>query len=85
MKQQFLDVYDEEHARTLRVLHAYPEDKLNLRPHPKLKTARELPGELAAASETENRPRARLGFRPRALPRHQSLERRVRERRRRQR
>jgi len=42
MKQQFLDVYDEEHARTLRVLHAYPEDKLNLRPHPKLKTAREL-------------------------------------------
>jgi uncharacterized damage-inducible protein DinB len=42
MKQQFLDVYDEEHARTLRVLHAYPEDKLDLRPHPKLKTAREL-------------------------------------------
>src|SRR4029077_20914904 len=42
MKQQFLDVYDEEHARTMRVLHAYPEDKLDLRPHPKLKTAREL-------------------------------------------
>jgi uncharacterized damage-inducible protein DinB len=42
MKQQFLDVYDEEHARTMRVLQAYPEDKLNLRPHPKLKTAREL-------------------------------------------
>jgi uncharacterized damage-inducible protein DinB len=42
MKQQFLDVYDEEHARTMRVLHAYPEDKLDLRPHPKLKNAREL-------------------------------------------
>jgi uncharacterized damage-inducible protein DinB len=42
MKQQFLDVYDEEHARTKRVLHAYPEDKLDLRPHSKLKTAREL-------------------------------------------
>src|SRR3954454_10925784 len=42
MKQQFLDVYDEEHARTMRVLRAYPEDKLDLQPHPKLKTAREL-------------------------------------------
>jgi uncharacterized damage-inducible protein DinB len=41
-KQQFLDTYDDEHARTMRVLKAYPEDKLDLRPHPKLKTAREL-------------------------------------------
>jgi uncharacterized damage-inducible protein DinB len=42
MKQQFLDVYDQELATTMRVLLAYPEDKLDLRPHPKLKTAREL-------------------------------------------
>lgn len=42
MKQQFLDVYDQELATTTRVLLAYPEDKLELRPHPKSKTAREL-------------------------------------------
>ena len=41
-KQEFLDTYDEEHARTMRVLSAYPKDKLDLRPHPKCKTAREL-------------------------------------------
>lgn len=42
MKQQFLDVYDREHATTMRVLRNYPQDKLDLRPHEKLKTAREL-------------------------------------------
>lgn len=41
-KQQFLDTYEEEHAKTMRVLRAYPKDKLELRPHPKCKTAREL-------------------------------------------
>jgi uncharacterized damage-inducible protein DinB len=41
-KQQFLDTYDHEHAITLRVLRAYPADQLDLRPHAKLKTAREL-------------------------------------------
>ena len=41
-KQEFLKTYDEEHARTMRVLKAYPKDKLDLRPHPKLKNAREL-------------------------------------------
>ena len=40
--QQFLDDYDHEHATTMRVLRAYPTDKLDLRPHPKSKTAREL-------------------------------------------
>jgi uncharacterized damage-inducible protein DinB len=42
VKEQFLDAYDREHATTLRVLHNYPTDKLELRPHPKLKNAREL-------------------------------------------
>lgn len=42
MKQQFLEVFDQEHDRTMRVLRAYPEDKLDLRPHPKAKSAREL-------------------------------------------
>jgi uncharacterized damage-inducible protein DinB len=41
-KQQFLDVYEEEHARTMRVLRAYPADKAELRPHAMCKTAREL-------------------------------------------
>lgn len=41
-KQQFLETYDREHATTLRVLRAYPPDKSELRPNPKLKTAREL-------------------------------------------
>ena len=41
-REQFLEVYDQEHKRTLRVLRAYPRDKAELRPHPKSRTAREL-------------------------------------------
>jgi uncharacterized damage-inducible protein DinB len=41
-KQQFLDAYEREHATTMKVLRAFPTDQLDLRPHPKLKTAREL-------------------------------------------
>jgi hypothetical protein len=41
-KEQFLAVYEDEHQRTMRILHAYPEDKLDLRPHAMSKTAREL-------------------------------------------
>lgn len=41
-KQQFLDVFEREHATTVRVLRAYPADKLDLRPHKMCKTAREL-------------------------------------------
>ena len=41
-KQQFLDAYEREHETTMRVLRSYPADKLDLRPHPKCKTAREL-------------------------------------------
>ena len=41
-KQQFLEAYEREHARTMKVLHAYPKDQLDLRPHPGVKTAREL-------------------------------------------
>lgn len=41
-KHQFLDGYEREHATTMRVLRAYPTDKLDLRPHPKCPTAREL-------------------------------------------
>jgi uncharacterized damage-inducible protein DinB len=41
-KQRFLHEYEKEHATTKRVLDAFPEDKLDERFHPKLKTAREL-------------------------------------------
>src|SRR5258707_12654342 len=41
-KDQFLDAYEREHAITTRLLLAYPANKLDLRPAPKCKTAREL-------------------------------------------
>jgi len=41
-RQQFLDAYEREHAITMKILRAYPPDKAELRPHPKLKNAREL-------------------------------------------
>ena len=41
-KKQFLDACNREHAITMRVLRAYPEDRLDLQPHPKCKTARDL-------------------------------------------
>lgn len=41
-KDDFLRTYDAEHAKTVAVLRAYPEDQLDLRPHPKLKSAKEL-------------------------------------------
>jgi uncharacterized damage-inducible protein DinB len=41
-KEQFLDGFERETATTLKVLKAYPESQSELRPHEKLKTAREL-------------------------------------------
>src|SRR6185503_2058115 len=41
-KQQFLDAYHREHATTMKVLRSYPADKTELRPHHRLRTAREL-------------------------------------------
>jgi uncharacterized damage-inducible protein DinB len=40
--QQFLEVFDREHATTVRVLRAYPENKLDLKPHTMCKNARDL-------------------------------------------
>ena len=40
--QQFLDVYEKEHATTMRVLRAFPPEKADLRPHAMCKTAKEL-------------------------------------------
>ena len=41
-KEQFLDSYEKEHATTMRVLRAYPTDKLDLKPAEKCNTARGL-------------------------------------------
>ena len=41
-RQLFLNAYEREHEITMRVLRAYPTDQLELRPHPRAKTAREL-------------------------------------------
>jgi uncharacterized damage-inducible protein DinB len=41
-KQAFLDTYDREHATTMRVLRAYPDDQLDFKPHPRSNSARDL-------------------------------------------
>lgn len=41
-KQTFLEHYDKEHATTMRVLRAYPEDQLDLKPSPRSNSAREV-------------------------------------------
>jgi hypothetical protein len=41
-RQQFLDAYEREHRDHDEDPRAYPPDKAELRPHPKLKNAREL-------------------------------------------
>jgi uncharacterized damage-inducible protein DinB len=41
-KQRFLEVYEKEHATTMRVLRAYPADQAEFRPNERCKTAREL-------------------------------------------
>ena len=42
MKEQFLEVYDSEHEKTMRVLRNYPADQADFRPHENLRTAKEL-------------------------------------------
>ncbi len=49
-KQQFLDTFDREHQTTMRVLRAYPIDKLDLKPHAMCKDARNLAWMFAAES-----------------------------------
>jgi uncharacterized damage-inducible protein DinB len=41
-KQRFLETYEQEHARTMRVLRAFPADKAEFRPNELCKPAREL-------------------------------------------
>jgi len=48
LRQQFLDVFEKEHATTMRVLRAYPTDRLDLKPHAMCKDARTLAWMFAA-------------------------------------
>ena len=41
-KETFLEHYDREHAVTMKVLRAYPEDQLDLKPSAKSNSARDL-------------------------------------------
>jgi len=41
-REKFLAIYEQEHATTMKVLRAFPPEHAELRPHPRLKTAREL-------------------------------------------
>jgi uncharacterized damage-inducible protein DinB len=41
-KETFLENYDREHATTMRVLRAYPEDQLDLKPSAKSNSARDV-------------------------------------------
>lgn len=41
-KQAYLETFDKEHATTVRILKAFPEDKLDLQPAEKSPTARRL-------------------------------------------
>jgi uncharacterized damage-inducible protein DinB len=41
-KETFLENYDREHAVTMNVLRAYPDDQLDLKPSPKSNSARDL-------------------------------------------
>jgi uncharacterized damage-inducible protein DinB len=41
-KEEFLRTWEREYQTTLKLLKAYPENKLDLRPHDKLRTAGEL-------------------------------------------
>jgi uncharacterized damage-inducible protein DinB len=42
LKQRFLEVYEKEHATTMRVLRAYPADQAEFKPNERCKSAREL-------------------------------------------
>ena len=41
-KQQFLEAFEREHERTMRVLRAYPDDQTDFRPHERSRSARDV-------------------------------------------
>ena len=51
-KEQFIQSWEREFQTTLKVLRAYPTDKLDLRPHERSRSAQELAWTLAAEEST---------------------------------
>ena len=47
-KDQFLHAFDKEHATTVRLLRAFPADKLHIKPHSRSKSAKDLAWVFAA-------------------------------------
>lgn len=41
-KEQFLDAFEPEHGRTMRLLRAYPDEQSDFKPHERSRTAREV-------------------------------------------
>ena len=50
-KQQFAEVFEREHERTMRVLRAYPDDKSDFKPHERSRSAREVAWPLVLGQE----------------------------------
>jgi uncharacterized damage-inducible protein DinB len=50
-KQQFLEAFEREHGRTMRVLRAYPDAKSDFKPHERSRSAREIAWPLALGQE----------------------------------
>ena len=50
-QQQFLEVFEREHERTMHVLRAYPDDQSDFNPHERSRTAREVAAPLALGLE----------------------------------
>jgi len=50
-KQQFLDAFEREHERTMRVLRAYPDDQSDFKPHERSRSAREIAWPLVLGQE----------------------------------
>jgi uncharacterized damage-inducible protein DinB len=50
-KQLFLDAFEREHERTMRVLRAYPNDQSDFRPHERSRSAREVAWPLVLGQE----------------------------------
>ena len=50
-KQLFLEAFEREHERTMRVLRAYPDDQSDFKPHERSRTAREIAWPLALGPE----------------------------------
>ena len=50
-RQQFLEAFEREHQRTMRVLRSYPDDQSDFRPHERSRAAREVAWPMALGQD----------------------------------